>query len=57
MFEAFFTTKPQGKGTGLGLSISRGIVEKHQGRIAIEGRKGEYAALKVNLPVVPAPAP
>ena len=33
VFEAFFTTKPQGKGTGLGLSISRGIVEKHQGQI------------------------
>ena len=50
-FEAFFTTKGEGKGTGLGLSISQGIIEKHQGRIAMEGRKGERAVLKVYLPV------
>ena len=56
-FEAFFTTKPEGKGTGLGLSISKGIVEKHQGRIAMEGRKGEYAALRVSLPVAQVQTP
>ena len=49
IFEAFFTTKPQG--TGMGLSISRRIIESHGGRLwasANTGRRG--ATFQFTLP-------
>ena len=36
LFEPFFTTKAVGEGTGLGLAICEGIVEKHNGTIAVK---------------------
>jgi signal transduction histidine kinase len=51
IFEAFFTTKPQGAGTGLGLEIVHRIVtEKYGGTIAVESEPGNTRFI-VRLPV------
>ena len=48
IFEAFFTTKPQG--TGMGLSISRRIIEAHGGRLWASPKEGGGAVLQFTLP-------
>lgn len=51
IFEAFFTTKPQGSGTGLGLDIVHRIVtQKFGGTIAVESEPGNTRFI-VRLPV------
>lgn len=57
IFEAFFTTKPQGSGTGLGLEIVHRIVtQKFGGTIDVDSAPGSTRFL-VRLPFNGPPAP
>jgi len=52
LFNAFFTTKPEGKGTGLGLSISYQIVtETHGGKLYCLSSPGNGAEFVIELPL------
>lgn len=50
IFDPFFTTKEVGKGTGLGLAITYGIIEKHNGTIAVESEEGKGTEFVITLP-------
>jgi signal transduction histidine kinase/CheY-like chemotaxis protein len=49
IFDAFFTTKPQG--TGMGLSVSRRIIASHCGRLWASPNTGRGATFQFTLPV------
>jgi two-component system sensor kinase FixL len=49
LFNAFYTTKPDGM--GMGLSISRSIVDAHGGAISCAGAPGQGTVFTVTIPV------
>ncbi len=52
IFDAFFTTKPEGVGTGLGLSISKEIVvDIHHGDIRVDSEPGVGSKFTIALPI------
>ena len=50
IFDPFFTTKERGKGTGLGLSVCRGIIQEHNGDIAVCSKENEFTTFSFSLP-------
>jgi PAS domain S-box-containing protein len=49
LFDAFYTTKPQGM--GMGLSISRSIIEAHNGQIWASANSPRGAVFQFTLPI------
>jgi signal transduction histidine kinase len=49
LFDAFYTTKPQG--LGMGLAISRSIIEAHGGRLWATANASQGAVFQFTLPI------
>jgi signal transduction histidine kinase/ActR/RegA family two-component response regulator len=53
VFDPFFTTKGSG-GMGLGLAVCYGIIQRHEGIIAIDSEAGQGTIFRITLPIVDA---
>jgi signal transduction histidine kinase len=53
IFNPFYTTKK--RGTGLGLAVSYGIVQAHEGLIAVNSQPGRGTSFRVRLPTLKKP--
>jgi PAS domain S-box-containing protein len=51
IFEAFYTTKPNGM--GIGLSVSKSIIERHEGKIWAFPAEGGGATFTFSIPICP----
>ncbi|MDP9811514.1 PAS domain S-box-containing protein [Rhizobium tibeticum] len=49
IFDAFYTTKPDGM--GIGLSVSRSILERHNGRLFVDTHEGPGASFSFSIPI------
>ena len=52
IFEAYYTTKPEGTGTGLGLAIVKELVERSSGTIHVESELGKRTKFILEFKIV-----
>jgi PAS domain S-box-containing protein len=52
IFEPYFTTRDTDEGTGLGLAVVDGILQAHDGSIAVTSEPGAGAEFDVRLPII-----
>jgi signal transduction histidine kinase len=49
IFEAYFTSRPQG--SGLGLPTAKKIIEAHKGSISVNSEPGKGTSFEIRLPL------